>query len=103
VAARKLGVEQALEKELRDSRNDVFDWQMKSIGSMPPKAYRWVPEMQEIAKTFGELGMTRRIFEGATDMYSMVAATPLGKESPEQARKAARNGLDVTRELADGK
>src|SRR5687768_15486719 len=102
VAARKLGVEQALEKELRDSRADVFDWQMKSLGSMPPKAYRWVPEMQEIAKTFGELGMTRRIFEGATDMYTMVAATPLGKESPEQARKAARTGLDVTRELADG-
>lgn len=103
VAARKLGVEQALEKELRDSRADVFDWQMKSLGSMPPKAYRWVPEMQEIAKTFGELGMTRRIFEGATDMYAMVAATPLGKESPEQARKAARTGLDVTREIADGK
>jgi hypothetical protein len=33
----------------------------------------------------------------------MVAATPLGKESPEQARKVGRNGLDVTRELADGK
>ncbi len=103
VAARKLGVEQALEKELRDSRADVFDWQMKNLPSMPAKAYRWVPEMQEIAKTFGELGMTRRIFEGATDMYAMVAATPLGKESPEQARKAGRNGLDVTRELADGK
>jgi 3-hydroxyisobutyrate dehydrogenase-like beta-hydroxyacid dehydrogenase len=103
VAARKLGVEQALEKELRESRNDVFDWQMKNIATMPPKAYRWVPEMQEIAKTFGELGMTRRIFEGATDIYGMVAATPLGKESPEQARKAGRNGLDVTRELADGK
>lgn len=102
VAARKLGVEQALEKELRDSRSDVFEWQMKNLASMPPKAYRWVPEMQEIAKTFGELGMTRRIFEGATDMYAMVAATPLGKESPEQARKAARSGLDVTREIADG-
>jgi len=103
VAARKLGVEQALEKELRESRNDVFDWQVKTIAVMPPKAYRWVPEMQEIAKTFGELGMTRRIFDGATDIYEMVAATPLGKESPEQARKAGRNGLDVTRELADGK
>jgi 3-hydroxyisobutyrate dehydrogenase-like beta-hydroxyacid dehydrogenase len=103
VAARKLGVEQALEKELRESRNDVFDWQVKSIAAMPPKAYRWVPEMQEIAKTFGELGMTRRIFDGATDIYEMVAATPLGKESPEQARKVGRNGLDVTRELADNK
>jgi len=103
VAARKLGVEQALEKELRESRNDVFDWQMKNIPAMPPKAYRWVPEMQEIAKTFGELGLTRRIFEGATDIYALVAATPLGKESPEQARKKGRSGLDVTRELADGK
>ncbi len=101
MAARKLGVEQALEKELRESRNDVFEWQMKNIAVMPPKAYRWVPEMQEIAKTFGELGMTRRIFEGATDMYQLIAATPLGKETPEQARKAARNGLEVTRELAD--
>ncbi len=103
VAARKLGVEQALEKELRESRNDVFDWQVKTIAVMPPKAYRWVPEMQEIAKTFGELGMTRRIFDGATDIYEMVAATSLGKESPEQARQVGRNGLDVTRELADGK
>jgi 3-hydroxyisobutyrate dehydrogenase-like beta-hydroxyacid dehydrogenase len=103
VAARKLGVEQALEKELRDSRADVFEWQVKNLASMPPKAYRWVPEMEEIAKTFGELGMTRRIFEGANDIYSMVAQTALGKESPEQARKAGRNGLDVTRELADGK
>jgi len=103
VAARKLGVEQALEKELRESRSDVFDWQMKNIAVMPPKAYRWVPEMQEIAKTFGELGLTRRIFEGATDIYALVAATPLGKESPEQARKKGRSGLDITRELADGK
>ena len=103
VAARKLGVEQALEKELRESRNDVFEWQMKNIAVMPPKAYRWVPEMQEIAKTFGELGLTRRIFEGATDIYSMVAATPLGKENPEQARKKGRSGLDVTREIADNK
>ena len=103
VAARKLGVEQALEKELRESRNDVFDWQMKNIAVMPPKAYRWVPEMQEIAKTFGELGLTRRIFEGASDIYALVAATPLGRESPEQARKKGRSGLDVTRELADNK
>jgi 3-hydroxyisobutyrate dehydrogenase-like beta-hydroxyacid dehydrogenase len=103
VAARKLGVEQALEKELRDSRSDVFDWQMKNIPSMPPKAYRWVPEMEEIAKTFAELGMTRRIFEGATDMYAFIAEKPLGKESPEQARKAARSGTDVIRELADRK
>jgi 3-hydroxyisobutyrate dehydrogenase-like beta-hydroxyacid dehydrogenase len=102
VAARKLGVEQALEQELRASRNDVFDWQMKNIPLMPPKAYRWVPEMQEIAKTFSELGMTPRLFEGAAEIYEFVARTPLGRESPEQARQAGRGGLDVTRELAEG-
>ena len=103
MAARKLGVEQTLEKELRESRSDIFEWQLRNIAVMPPKAYRWVPEMEEIAKTFSELGMTRRIFEGASDMYEMVAGTPLGKESPEQARKAGRSGLDITRELADDK
>ena len=103
VAARKLGVEQALEKELRDSQSDAFDRHMKQIPGMPPKAYRWVPEMQEIAKTFGELGMTRNIFLGAADIYEMVAATSLGKESPEDARKKGRGGLDVTRAIADSK
>jgi 3-hydroxyisobutyrate dehydrogenase-like beta-hydroxyacid dehydrogenase len=102
VAARKLGVEQALEKELRDSQSDMFDRHMKSIPGMPPKAYRWVPEMQEIAKTFGEVGLTRNMFLGASDIYDMVATTPLGKESPEDARKKNRAGLDVTREIADG-
>jgi hypothetical protein len=76
---------------------------MKNIAGMPPKAYRWVPEMQEIARTFGELGLTPRMFEGATDVYAMVAATSLGKESPEQARRQGRSGLDVTREIADNK
>jgi 3-hydroxyisobutyrate dehydrogenase-like beta-hydroxyacid dehydrogenase len=103
VAARKLGVEQTLEKELRDSQSDAFDRHMKQIPGMPPKAYRWVPEMQEIAKTFGELGMTRNMFLGASDIYEMVAATSLGKESPEDARKKGRTGLDVTREIADRK
>ena len=45
----------------------------------------------------------RRIFEGATDMYAYIAGTPLGKESPEQARKAGRSGQDVARELAERK
>ncbi len=103
VAARKLGVEQALEQEFRESRSDVYDWQMKNIPVMPPKAYRWVPEMLEIAKTFDGLGMTPRIIQGAADMYGMIAGSPLGKESPEQARERKRDGLEVVRLLADGK
>ena len=67
---------------------------------MPPKAYRWVPEMLEIAKTFEDAGMTPRMLEGAADMYRFVADTPIGKETPEN-RDKSRTGIDVVRLLAD--
>jgi 3-hydroxyisobutyrate dehydrogenase-like beta-hydroxyacid dehydrogenase len=102
IAARKLGVEQALEAEFRDSQSDLFDWVVNRSVSMPPKAYRWVPEMLEIAKTFRDVGMTPNIMQGAADMYELIAKTPLGRESPEEARQRGRKGGDVIKGLADG-
>jgi len=103
IAARRLGVEQALEAEFKESLADVYGWMTSRIPPMPPKAYRWVPEMLEIARTFEGVGMTPRIMQGAADMYEMVAATPLANESPEEARARARNGIEVVRALAGGK
>ena len=68
--------------------------------AMPPKAYRWVPEMQEIAKTLDCAGITPKVFEGAADIYAFVAATALGKETPEN-RDQTRSGEDVVRMLAE--
>ena len=102
IAARKLGVEQALEAEMKESQADMLEWVLSRSGSMPPKAYRWVPEMLEIAKTFEGVGMTPRMLQGAADMYEYIAATPLGRESPEDAREKARGGADIVRGLADG-
>jgi 3-hydroxyisobutyrate dehydrogenase-like beta-hydroxyacid dehydrogenase len=102
VAARKLGVEHALEAEFKDSQPDLYDWIVNRSVSMPPKAYRWVPEMQEIAKTFEDVGMTPRIMLGASDMYELIAKTPLGRESPEDARKQGRGGSEVIKGIADG-
>ena len=102
IAARKLGVEQALEAEFMDSQREMYESLVKRSATMPPKAYRWIPEMQEIAKTFEEVGLTPRMLEGAADMYELIAKTPLGRESPEQAREKARSGADVVRGLADG-
>lgn len=101
MTARKLGVEQALETEFKESQADLYDWIVNRSVSMPPKAYRWVPEMQEIAKTFEGVGMTPRIMQGAADMYELIAKTPLGRESPEEARKEGRNGAEVIGGLAD--
>jgi 3-hydroxyisobutyrate dehydrogenase-like beta-hydroxyacid dehydrogenase len=102
IAARKLGVERALEAELKDSQAELFESLLKRCASMPPKAHRWVPEMNEIAKTFEDAGLTPRMLQGAADMYELIAETPLGRESPEDARDKARSGADVVRGLADG-
>ena len=101
VAAHDLGVEAAVESELRDSRSDVLDWQMSNMATVPARSRRWVPEMQQIAATFAEVGLTPRIFEGAAELFAMVAETPLGHETPEQARTARRDGLAITRAIAD--
>jgi 3-hydroxyisobutyrate dehydrogenase-like beta-hydroxyacid dehydrogenase len=102
MTARKLGVEQTLEKEFRESQAELYEWILSRSVSMPPKAHRWVPEMLEIAKTFEGVGFTPKILQGAADMYEYVAATPLGRESPEEARVRARTGDQVMKALADG-
>ena len=67
---------------------------------MPPKAYRWVGEMEEIASCFADLGLTPNILTGAADMYRFVAETPIGKESPEN--RDQNRGMDgVVAALAD--
>jgi hypothetical protein len=67
---------------------------------MPPKAYRWVPEMLEISKTLGSAGVTPKVFQGAAEIYKFVAATALGKETPEQSRDTERTGKSVVQTLA---
>ena len=100
VAARRLGIDALLETQLRESRREVYDWIIGALPIMPPKAYRWVPEMLEIAKTFEAVGLTPRMFQGTADLYEFVAATALGKETPE-TRDKSRGGKDVVRLLAD--
>jgi 3-hydroxyisobutyrate dehydrogenase-like beta-hydroxyacid dehydrogenase len=101
VAARKLGVDQTLEAEFKSSQAELYESVLSRSASMPFKAYRWVPEMHEIAKTFEGVGMTPRILQGAGDLYAQIAATPQGKESPETARDKKRSGVDVMQGLAD--
>jgi 3-hydroxyisobutyrate dehydrogenase-like beta-hydroxyacid dehydrogenase len=101
IAARKLGVEKTLEAEFKSSQTQLHDSVLSRSAGMAFKAYRWVPEMNEIAKTFEGAGMTPRIFQGAADLYAQIATTPQGKESPEEARDKKRSGTEVIQGLAD--
>jgi len=100
IAARRLGVDAAFIAQFKETHKEVYDRFMGALPVTPPKAYRWVPEMLQIAQTFEAVGLTPRIFQGAADMYEFVAATQLGKETPE-SRDKSRGGEDVVRLLAD--
>jgi len=99
IAAQRLGVDALLEEQLRKSRADLYDWALGQFPILPPKAYRWVPEMLEISKTLGAAGITPKVFQGAADIYQFVAGTALGKETPE-TRDKTRGGKDIVRLLA---
>jgi 3-hydroxyisobutyrate dehydrogenase-like beta-hydroxyacid dehydrogenase len=99
VAAERLGVADALRAEQSGSLAEVLGFLERSVPSMPPKAYRWVGEMEEIAACFEETGLTPRLFLGAADLYRFVAATPLGRETPE-GRDRSRGLNGVVAELA---
>ncbi|HET8524822.1 MAG TPA: DUF1932 domain-containing protein [Thermomicrobiales bacterium] len=83
IAAEQLGLSDALRAEQQDSVAPIFGWLEKQLPSMPPRAYRWVGEMEEIAMTFDDLGMTPRMLLGAADVYRFVTDTALGQETPE--------------------
>jgi 3-hydroxyisobutyrate dehydrogenase-like beta-hydroxyacid dehydrogenase len=100
IAAERLGVAGLLDEQLQHShQGEHYKWALGQFPILPPKAYRWVPEMLENAKTLAGAGVTPQMFQGAADVYRFVAATPLGKETPEN-RDKAREGKDVVRLLA---
>src|SRR5262245_61749003 len=99
IAAERLGIAKLLHEQLQQSQAERYNWALNQFPVLPPKAYRWVPEMLEISKTLGAAGMTPRMFQGAADVYRFVADTSLGKETPEN-RDRTRDGKDVVRLLA---
>jgi 3-hydroxyisobutyrate dehydrogenase-like beta-hydroxyacid dehydrogenase len=99
IAAQRLGVAGLLEQQLQQSQAERYSWALSQFPILPPKAYRWVPEMLEISKTLDAAGMTPKMFQGAADIYRFVAGTSLGKETPEN-RDKTRAGNDVVRLLA---
>jgi hypothetical protein len=71
--ARLLGVDGELAIQQSRDMAPVIAILDRALPSMIPKAYRWVGEMEEIAKTFDEVGLPGATFQGAADVYRRVA------------------------------
>jgi 3-hydroxyisobutyrate dehydrogenase-like beta-hydroxyacid dehydrogenase len=74
VTAEGAGVTDALRAELAGSQPQFLAAAERGVPAMVPKAYRWIAEMEEIAATFGDAGLTPLMLRGAADVYRLVEA-----------------------------
>ena len=73
LAATRAGSADDLFAELQLSQKEMFGWLKRQLSMMPPKAYRWVAEMQEIAGFVGDDPAARELYEGAAEFYERFA------------------------------
>jgi len=72
VAAHKMGFLETLVQELQASQSATLADAERNLPGIPSKAGRWIGEMEEIAGTFEDLGLSPLIFGGAADVYRLV-------------------------------
>jgi putative dehydrogenase len=73
LAATREGTADALFAELAKSQPQILAWLKSYLGTMPPKAYRWVAEMHEIADFVGEDPSGHELYVGAAHFYEQFA------------------------------
>ncbi len=100
VTAEALGVGGLLRDEMRSSQAAMLDWLGGRTPGMPPKVYRWIGEMEEIAATYESAGLTPNFHLGAAEMCRFIESSPLGKEVPEK-RTMGTTLVDVIEHLAE--
>ena len=86
--ARAGGVEETLLEEWRMSLPDLESQSDAAARSALTKGWRWIAEMDEIARTFGAAGLPGEFHEAAAEVYRR------------SARNAEAGGADVDRALA---
>jgi 3-hydroxyisobutyrate dehydrogenase-like beta-hydroxyacid dehydrogenase len=74
LAATRGGSADALFAELSGSQPQVLAWMKRQLSIMPPKAYRWVAEMEEIAQFQGDDPAAKAMYLGIARFYEQIAA-----------------------------
>jgi L-threonate 2-dehydrogenase len=74
LAATRAGTADHLFAELAGSQPQMLAWLKRSLSQMPPKAYRWVAEMHEIADFVGEDPSAHELYVGAAHFYEQIAS-----------------------------
>lgn len=96
LAATRADSAEALFNELEYSQKEMFAWLKRQLAMMPPKAYRWVAEMQEIAGFVGADPTAHELYQGAAHFYERIAAD-FAAEKQDVAALAAFFGKSSSR------
>ena len=80
LAADRAGVGQAFRAELAASQAPVLAQLTRGVPDMFPKAYRWVAELEEIARFVGPRPEAK-IFDGIAGLYDRLAADIAGQKA----------------------
>lgn len=106
--AQRMGVLDELKQEIQTRQPGIWPRAANGLTGMPPKAYRWVREMEEIGVTFADEGGFvggkdgEGIFGQVAEVYRAVADdTVLGEEKTER-RKRGLTVEDVTAAMSEG-
>jgi len=83
-AAERLGVRSDLERQWARNGSDFADEAYSKINAVTAKAWRFSPEMEEIAATFASAGMPDGFHLAARDVYDRIAGFK-GIRSPSRA------------------
>ena len=91
MTAKQQGVLEPLLEELEFSQAENLQRMKNRIPFLPADSKRWVPEMEEIAKTFKASGLPDGFHLAAADTFRILAKTPFAAET--------RQTLDKSRTL----
>ncbi len=99
-AARAMDLYEALGELYTISGDKDFEEKSRHLPHIAPRVRRFVGEMDEIAATFEQLGLTPRMLAGAADMFRLLGETPLGALTPRDPEPTVEHFLKTAAEAA---
>ena len=86
--AEALGLTEEVSHEFQTSQEASYKQIASSAPRLPVVAWRYIDEMKQIAQTFEAAGVTPKFHEGAVDIYTHLATTPLAEQTLEKRDKS---------------
>lgn len=99
LAAEAQGLTAVLRAEFEHSQGLALAQMKARVPRLPADSRRWIGEMEEIAKTFADAGVTPGFHEGAAAVFRLLAQTPFAAETLETMDKS-RTMEETVREAA---